>query len=95
MLDNIDLISILGSGTLGSIGTMVVQKILDRKKDTTDITASSVNILTGMNDKLNSVIEQLQEKACYDEECEDRINGLTNCTDCNKKKVIIRKRRKK
>lgn len=94
MIESFDIIGLIGGGTLGSIATMVVQKVLDKKKDQTDITAGSVNILTGMNDKLNSVIEQLQEKACYDELCEDRINGIKNCTDCTKQKVITRKRRK-
>lgn len=93
MIENLDIIGLIGGGTLGSIGTMVVQKIMDRKKDSTDITAASVNILTAMNDKLNSVIQQLQEKACYDEKCTDRING-ENCDDCPKIKPVRRRRKK-
>ncbi len=93
MIEKFDIIGLIGGGTLGSIATMVVQKLLDRKKDSTDITASSLDIMEKMNLKLNSVIDDLQKISCYDDQCKDRING-ENCVDCPKKEPAKPKRKK-
>jgi hypothetical protein len=64
-----------GSGILGSITTMIVQKVLDRKKDKTDVVSDQVTMLNNVNKKLDEVVAQLQEIACYKKKCIDRING--------------------
>ena len=64
--------------TIGSIVTMGVQKLFSRKRDKTDIVTSQVQMLDNVNQKLNSVVEQLQDIACYREPCKKRINGNEN-----------------
>lgn len=64
-----------GSGTVGSIATMVVQKFLNRKSDKTDIVTNQVKMLNDVNAKLNEVVEQLQNVACYRNKCNERLNG--------------------
>ena len=70
-----DVAMIGGSGVLGSITTMVVQKYLDRKKDKTDVVSNQVTMLNNVNSKLDEVVAQLQEIACYKKKCVNRING--------------------
>ncbi len=62
-------------GTGGGVVTMVVQKVLDRKRDKTDIITNQVTMLNQVNEKLMSVVEELQNVACYRENCRERING--------------------
>ena len=70
-----DFAMMAGSGTLGSIATMLVQKLLNRNSDKTDIVTNQVKMLNDVNAKLNEVVEQLQEVACYRKNCNERQNG--------------------
>ncbi len=83
-LSNPSLIAV-GSGigaTAGSITTMLVNKVLNRKKDTADIDVINYDIvdkqlkmLWEQMEQQGKVIKELQAKACYREPCDLRING--------------------
>ena len=79
-LSETSMLGAIGTGTgigtvIGSAVTASVNKWLNRKKDKTDIVTSQVQMLDNVNQKLNSVVEQLQDIACYREPCKKRING--------------------
>ena len=79
---------LVGTGTLGSIVTMVIQKIFNRKQDTTQNASNTVEFLTKINERLDLVITQLQDAACYRDPCNDRINGnAPKCETCQNKKT--------
>ncbi|OJV39635.1 MAG: hypothetical protein BGO29_04615 [Bacteroidales bacterium 36-12] len=77
----------VGSGigaTAGSITTMVVNKLLNKKKETADINVINYDVIDKQFKSLwenleqqGKVIKELQEKACYREPCDLRINGKT------------------
>lgn len=75
MIENFDLFGLIGGGTLGSIATMITQKLMDRKRDKTDVITTQVKILNDVNDRLNEVVDKLQEVACYRKNCNERLNG--------------------
>ena len=62
----------------GSAITMGVQKVLNRKKDKAEVNHSQVEFLEKVNARLDKVVEQLQEIACYREPCKKRVNGKNN-----------------
>lgn len=83
-----------GSGlgaTVGSIATMGVQKLLNRKSDTVNVLKTQMEVLNSQVLSLqqnqtytDGIVRELQEKACYRNKCSDRLNG---------EKVIVRKRK--
>lgn len=75
VVQNIGVVELVGGGTLGSIATMIVQKLLSRKKDKTDIVTSQVQMLSDVNEKLGKTIDQLQDLVCYVPKCDFRLNG--------------------
>jgi hypothetical protein len=72
-----DIWALLGGGTLGSIVTQLIQKYLNRKEDSTNISTQQAALLKTVNNDLMKVVEQLQEIACYVKPCKERINGDT------------------
>jgi len=70
-----NVLDLLGAGTLGTILTMVVQKVMSSKKDNADLLQQQLTIFNDMHLKMNEVIEKLQKMACYKEPCKNRING--------------------
>lgn len=85
-----------GSGigaTAGSITTMLVQKALSRKKDSADVNVINYDVIDKQFKSLwenveqqGKVIKELQEKACYREPCNLRINGNSFPKPINKTK---------
>ncbi len=75
----------IGSGlgaTVGSVVTMTVQKLLNKKKDTADVNVINYEVIDRQFKSLWSnleqqgkVVKELQEKACYRDPCKIRING--------------------
>lgn len=68
----------IGSGlgaTVGSVVTMAVSKALNRKKDNADITEKQFQLLWDNMSRIDNVVKELQDKACYREPCNIRING--------------------
>ncbi len=77
------MVGYIGAGSsvgaaLGSIGTMVTQKFLNRKKDNVDIASvvnQQVRMLFDNGEFKDKIIKELQDWACYREHCPNRING--------------------
>lgn len=75
----------IGSGlgaTVGSVVTMAVSKALNKKKDNADINVINYDVIDKQFktvwenlEQQGRVIKELQEKACYREPCNIRING--------------------
>jgi len=81
MLDS-SIIELLGTGTLGGVATMIVQKVLNSKKDkkdietvTQNITMQTVELMNTANEQMKETIKELQEIVCYVPNCDFRING--------------------
>ena len=74
MIENVELIGLIGGGTLGSIATMIVQKVINRKPDNQDLICKQFELMNNHTDKLNSVITQLEKMVCYMESCKKRVN---------------------
>jgi len=91
VVQNIGIVELIGGGTLGSIATMIVQKLLSHKKDKVDIVQLQLEMLSEVNKSLNDnitrsqevykqyqeVIEELLEQICYTQKCDFRISGNT------------------
>jgi len=67
----------LVSATVASVATLGAQKFFNRKVDTQEIVKGQITMLSDLNIKLNTAVEQLQEIACYRKGCNERINGET------------------
>lgn len=75
----------IGSGlgaTVGSVVTMAVQKVLNKKKDNADINVINYDVIDKQFKSLwenleqqGKVIKELQDKACYRDPCRLRVNG--------------------
>lgn len=73
--------SALGA-TAGTVVTMLVQKQLNKKKDSADLNVINYDVIDKQFKSLweninhqNEVIKELQEKSCYREQCQNRMNG--------------------
>lgn len=72
---DLSIIEILSGGTIGSIATMLVQKVLSRKKDKIDVSQSQLNFFTEINERLHKSVVELEKKICYIPDCDFRVNG--------------------
>jgi len=70
-----DIVSLVGGGTIGSIATQLISKWITRKKDNSDISSQQALLLKTVNDDLSNVVAKLQSIACYRDKCRIRING--------------------
>lgn len=87
---------LVGSGlgaTVGSVVTMTVQKVLNKKKDNADINVINYDVIDKQFKSLwenleqqGKVIKELQDKACYRDPCNLRVNG-NQLDDPEKKKT--------
>lgn len=70
--------SLLG-GTAGTAITMILQKVLNRKKenvDITDVINQQVKQVMDNSEFQENLIAKLREWSCYRENCKIRINGV-------------------
>jgi len=75
----------IGSGlgaTVGSVVTMTVQKVLNKKKDSAEVSVINYEVIDKQFKSLwdnleqqGKVIKELQDKSCYREPCNMRVNG--------------------
>ncbi len=75
----------IGSGlgaTVGSVVTMTVQKVLNKKKDSAEVSVINYSVIEKQFESLwdnleqqGKVIKELQSKSCYREPCNMRVNG--------------------
>jgi hypothetical protein len=66
-------IDILMYGTGGSVITMILQKLLEFLKPKSERQINKFDVV----DRLEKVVQQLQDVACYRDKCKERMNGET------------------
>ena len=70
---NTGVIDILMYGTGGSVITMITQKLLEFLKPKSERQINKFDVV----DRLEKVVQQLQDVACYRDKCKERMNGET------------------
>jgi uncharacterized membrane protein YjfL (UPF0719 family) len=70
---NTGVIDILMYGTGGSVITMILQKLLEFLKPKSERQINKFDVV----DRLEKVVQQLQDVACYKDKCKERMNGET------------------
>lgn len=70
---NTGVIDILMYGTGGSVITMILQKLLEFLKPKSERQINKFDVV----DRLEKVVQQLQDVACYRDKCKERMNGET------------------
>jgi|GEM_PF-3832452 len=68
---NTGMFDVLIYGTGGSVITMILQKALEFFKPKSERQMNKFDVV----DRLEKVVQQLQDVACYREKCKTRLNG--------------------
>lgn len=72
-VQNTGMADMLMYGTGGSIVTMILQKVLEFFKPKSERQLNKFDVV----DRLEKVVQQLQDVACYRDKCKERLNGET------------------